>query len=90
MKQDEALFDQSLAQVKGGGISGPHQKIKPRGNYFKADNPPVVSQNVRVKLPEKDDEEDDMSVVDPEAELAEEEIERMKIKHQDEMRRTKN
>jgi hypothetical protein len=31
-----------------------------------------------------------MSMIDPEAELAEEEIERMKIKHQNEMRRTKN
>lgn len=68
-----------MAQVKGGGISGPHQK--PKGNYFKAENPVVVSQNVRVKLPEKDDEDDDMSQADPEAELAEEEIERMKIKH---------
>jgi len=41
----------------------------------------VVSQNVRIKLPENDDEQDDMSDVDPSAELAEEEIERMKIKH---------
>lgn len=48
-----------MAQVKGGGISGPHQK--PKGNYFKNDNPVVVSHNVRVKLPEKDDEDDDMS-----------------------------
>ena len=49
----------------------------------------MVSQNVRVKLPDKDEDADDMSEVDPEAELAEEEIERMKIKHQAEMRRTK-
>ena len=79
-----------MAHVKGGGISGQQKKV-PRGNYFKSESgPPVVSQNVRVKLPDKDDEDDDMSVIDPEAELAEEEIERMKIKHQDEMRRTKN
>lgn len=84
------MFQQALAHVKGGGISGQQKKV-PRGNYFKSDaGAPVVSQNVRVKLPEKDDEDDDMSVVDPEAELAEEEIERMKIKHKDEMRRTKH
>lgn len=72
-----------MTHVRGGGIQ------KPKGNY-KPENPPVVSQNVRVKLPENEDEEDDMSMVDPEAELAEEEIERMKIKHQDEMRYTKS
>lgn len=84
MREDPVLFEQSMAHVRGGGIQ------KAKGNLFKSVNPPVVSQNVRVKLPEKEDEDDDMSVVDPEAELAEEEIERMKIKHQDEMRRTKN
>ena len=64
-----------MAHVRGGGIQ------KPKTGLYKLENPPVVSQNVRVKLPEKEDEDDDMSVVDPEAELAEEEIERMKIKH---------
>jgi hypothetical protein len=91
MQQDPKLFEESLAHVKGGGISGQQKKV-PRGNYFKNESgPPVaVSQNVRVKLPDKDDEDDDMSVVDPDAELAEEEMERMKIKHQNEMRRTKH
>ena len=41
MQKDPALFEQSMAQVKGGGISGPHQK--PKGNYFKSENPVVVS-----------------------------------------------
>ena len=44
---------------------------------------------MRVKLPDKEDEEDDMSDVDPLAEQAEEDIERMKIKHKNEMRRKK-
>jgi hypothetical protein len=35
---------------------------------------------VRVKLPENENEQDDMSDVDSKAELAEEEIERIKIK----------
>jgi hypothetical protein len=61
MQKDPDLFEQSLAHVKGGGISGT-QKV-PRGNYFKGpeQGAPVVSQNVRVKLPDKDDEDDDMS-----------------------------
>lgn len=76
-------------------MSGNQAKKVPRGNYFKqtekeSGGPPVVSQNVRVKLPDQDEDDDDMSDIDPEAEQAEEQIERMKIKHQDEMRRTKN
>ena len=50
----------------------------------------MVSKNVRVKLPENDNEEDDMSEVDSKAELAEEEIERIKIKRQAEVRRLKH
>jgi len=39
-------------------------------------------QNVRVKLPNQQEEEaSDMSIEDPEAEKQEEQIERMKIKH---------
>lgn len=49
----------------------------------------MISQNVRVKLPENDNEQDDMSDVDSKAELAEEEIERIKIKRQAEVRRNK-
>ena len=76
-------------------------KQGPRGNFFKghkvalnkstqqAAAPPMISQNVRVKLPENDNEQDDMSDVDSKAELAEEEIERIKIKRQAEVRRNK-
>ena len=49
----------------------------------------MISQNVRVKLPENDNEQDDMSDVDPNAELAEDEIERIKIKRQAEVRKNK-
>lgn len=42
-----------------------------------------------MKLPENDNEQDDMSDVDSKAELAEEEIERIKIKRQAEVRRNK-
>lgn len=76
-------------------------KQGPRGNFFKGSKgalnktntqqtvPPIISQNVRVKLPENDNEQDDMSDVDSKAELAEEEIERIKIKRQAEVRKNK-
>ena len=51
--------------------------------------PPSVSQNVRIRLPDYDDNDDDMSDGDPEAEAAEEDMERMRIKHQAQMRRSK-
>jgi hypothetical protein len=45
---------------------------------------------VRVKLPNQaEDEASDMSIEDPRAEEQEERIERMKIKHQAETRKTK-
>ena len=48
-----------------------------------------MSQNVRVKLPD-DEEQDDMSDNNLSDELAEEEIERIKIKHKNEaMRKAK-
>ena len=84
-----------MKNVQGGGLGGDQAymfKQGPRGNFFKghkaalnksnqqAAAPPMISQNVRVKLPENDNEQDDMSDVDSKAELAEEEIERIKIK----------
>ena len=45
-----------------------------------------MSQNVRVKLPD-DEELDDMSDINMSDELAEEEIERIKIKHKNEAMR---
>ena len=45
-----------------------------------------MSQNVRVKLPD-DEEVDDMSDINLSDELAEEEIERIKIKHKNEAMR---
>jgi len=89
-----------------GGNQAQKFKQGPKGNFFhnrkpsaavnksalpgQASGPPMVSQNVRVKLPENDNEEDDMSEVDSKAELAEEEIERIKIKRQAEVRRLKH
>ena len=68
-------------------------KQGPKGNFFggqtQKTGPPVpVSHNVRVKLPDFE-EEDDMSDVDIAAEQAEEELERAKLKHQAQMRKTK-
>ena len=54
-----------------------------------APGPPAVSGNVRVRLPDYDDNDDDMSDDDPAAEAAEDDLERIRIKKQAEMRRTK-
>ena len=94
-----------MQHVQGGGLGGNQSKMfkdGPMGGFFmgnkrqsKADNqaavvgPPAMSQNVRVKLPENDNELDDMSDIDPQAEDLELEQERKKIKKQAEMRRSK-
>ena len=96
MKEDQALFQEATRHVQGGGLGGNQSRMfkdGPKGNFFSKPKgsvqqmssagagPPVVSQNVRVKLPDNDDEQEDMSDIDPQAELAEEAMERVKIKH---------
>ena len=44
---------------------------------------------MRVRLPDFDEDDDDMSDGDPEADAAEDDLERIRIKKQAEMRRTK-
>lgn len=88
--EDAALFQEAIDHVHRGGLGGNQAKLLkqgPQGNFFARPNQQAkgttgaqVSQNVRVRLPEKDDDSD-MSDVDPEAELAEDLMERMKIKH---------
>ena len=86
-----------MNNVQGGGLGGNQAskfKQDKKGGFFGSQEkpksgPPVpVSHNVRVKLPDFD-EEDDMSEVDLAAEQAEEELERAKLKHQAQMRKSK-
>ena len=89
------MFDEAMNHVQGGGLGGNQAQMfknGPKGNFFKGKQkdvnksgqqptgPPTLSQNVRVKLPENENVADDMSDFDPNADLAEEEIERIKIK----------
>ena len=103
MKEDPRLFTEAMDHVHRGGLGGNQARQfrdGPKGNFFsrpkemdkeeRLQMKQMNMQNVRVKLPNQaEDEASDMSIEDPEAEKQEERIERMKIKHQAEMRKSK-
>ena len=82
MKQDPELFEESLVHVKGGNNFD--TKKVPRGNFFSKDSAAITNQNVRVKLPDKHDDDEGSDF-----DAQEDENERMLIKQKHQQRRKK-
>lgn len=78
VQSDSNLFEEAMAHVKSGGLSGNQASLmkNPSGNFFQS-NKQEDGRNIRIKL---EDEHDDMSDGEYEVDRAQGEQERLRIK----------